>query len=263
MSEFFQIYNNLIPDINENVLIIFNNRNDTHFEGELVEYNLKAIMSYNNATKKKKINNWSKIVPLNKILVAKIEENFYDNTVQVSTAYNDKNTDLLKPFNDNKVLLSFVRKICYNFELNLNDFWSNIIHPFDKLRRENKTDQTILNYIKDNLELLEEKINDHYNNDIYIKFNEFFNTNSHKLISKIGLVSHNNLTNIKNLINKTIEINNNFKYNFKYDTAPNYFLESLTNESNIEHHEKFINDLVTLSKECNVYSKVEFTGIIQ
>ena len=53
MSEFFQIYNNLIPDINENVLIIFNNRNDTHFEGELVEYNLKAIMSYNNATKKK------------------------------------------------------------------------------------------------------------------------------------------------------------------------------------------------------------------
>jgi len=56
MSDFFQIYNNSSPELNETVLIKFTKRNESHFEGKLIEYDYSAIMSYNDATKKKKIN---------------------------------------------------------------------------------------------------------------------------------------------------------------------------------------------------------------
>lgn len=54
MSDFFQIYNNSSPELNETVLIKFTKKNESHFEGELIEYNYRAIMAYNDATKKKK-----------------------------------------------------------------------------------------------------------------------------------------------------------------------------------------------------------------
>ena len=52
-------------------------------------------MSYNNATKKKKVYSWNKIVPLNKTILATIEDVIEgNNIVQVSTAYNNNETDL-------------------------------------------------------------------------------------------------------------------------------------------------------------------------
>ena len=63
MCDFFQIYNNSYPELNETVLIKFTKKNESHFEGELVEYNYSAIMSYNDATKKKKVYSWNKVVP--------------------------------------------------------------------------------------------------------------------------------------------------------------------------------------------------------
>jgi hypothetical protein len=50
----FQIYYNIKPILNEFVLVKFAKRNTSHFEGELIEYNINCIMSFNNASKKKK-----------------------------------------------------------------------------------------------------------------------------------------------------------------------------------------------------------------
>lgn len=259
MSDFFQIYYKNIPEINENVLIKFTEKNDSHIEGELVEYNLKAIMSYNDATKKKKINSWNKIMPLNKLLIAKVEEVFSNNLVQVSMAYNDKNTEIkeqLKPFTENKILLSIVKKICYQYELNLNNFWITIIHPFDKLRKEENNNLSILNYIKINLDLLKTLIN---NDEIYNKFIENYVNNS-KITSKIGLISMYGIDETKKLIKNITSNDNIFNFNFKYDTAPYYILDSCSNESTIDNHEQFIKKLELQSKEYKIFVKIEYIG---
>jgi translation initiation factor 2 alpha subunit (eIF-2alpha) len=149
MDNFFQIYHKDKPDTGELVLIKFTNRLDTHFEGELIEYNLNAFMSYNDATKKKKIYSWNKVIKLNKPMVAKVEEVFEDGQVQVSVAYNDKDIEMreyLRPFNENKTLISIIRKLCHVHNIDFYDFWTNVIYEIDKIR-----DVSLFEYTKENI----------------------------------------------------------------------------------------------------------------
>ena len=115
----FKIYYNEKPIIGENVLVKFTERNESHIEGEIIEYNYKGIMSYNDATKKKKVYSWNKIIPLNKLMIAKIEDVYDNNSAQISIAYN---TNMLKPFNDNKILYSSINKICYIYSIFITPF---------------------------------------------------------------------------------------------------------------------------------------------
>ena len=68
-------YENKIPSVNENVLVIFTEYKSTHIEANLVEYKmLSGMMTYEDATRKKKVYDWKKEIPLNKLIVAKVEE---------------------------------------------------------------------------------------------------------------------------------------------------------------------------------------------
>lgn len=266
MDNFFQIYCIDKPIINEFVLIKFTNRDESHIEGELVEYNLKAIMSYNDATKKKKIYSWNKIVPLNKLMIAKVEEIFNDDIVQVSIAYNDKNIELkdqLKPFNENKILLSIIKKLCYYNEIDFNNFWINIFYPLDKLRREDYILSSFLSFFKNNLPFVNDLIKKNYDN--YEKIiddlnNQLFN-NSQKIISRFGLISMHGINKTLDVF-QTITSKNNWLYNLKYDSTPYYILESVSNTSTITNHEDFIKDLESLCNFNKIFIKIEYIGKI-
>ena len=141
MSDYFQIYHNNVPELNENVLVKFTKRNESHFEGVLVEYDYNAIMSYNDATKKKKVYSWNKVVPLNKTVIAKVENIYINNIVQLSIAYNDLDIKTqLKPFNDLKILISIIKKVTYQLRINFNEFWKKIIHEIDRERKSLETE---------------------------------------------------------------------------------------------------------------------------
>jgi hypothetical protein len=260
MAESFQIYHNSIPELNELVLIKFNKKHETHFEGELTEYNFTAIMSYNDATKKKKVYNWNKIVPLNKIILGKIENIIEEsNIVQVSIAYNDK--EELVNITDNKLLVSLIKKICYLNKLDFIEFWENIIHPIDKLRKEQNINN-LYKYFKDNLDLSIKLINDKYNNvDVINSINDNLKETTHKIKSKIGLISINGLKNTLNVISEVTK-NQEWDYQFKYDTTPYYILESSSTSSSIENHETFINSLNSLANQNKIFAKVEYNCIV-
>jgi len=104
------IYENKLPLIDENVLVIFTEYKDTHIEAELVEYNLiKGMMIYEDATRKKKVYDWKKEVPLQKLMIAKVEEIFSDTYVKLSIRYFDElKKILMKPFVENKVILTTI-----------------------------------------------------------------------------------------------------------------------------------------------------------
>jgi hypothetical protein len=266
MDDFFQIYCIDKPTINEFVLIKFTNRDESHIEGELVEYNLKAIMSYNDATKKKKIYSWNKIVPINKLMIAKVEEIFDDNIVQVSIAYNDKNIEMkdqLKPFNENKILLSIIKKICYYNKIDFNLFWVNIFYPLDKLRREEYNIGSFFSFFKNNISFVTDLIKEKYDiheNIIEALNNQLFN-NAQKIISKFGLISMKGINNTLDVF-KIITSNNDWVYNLKYDSAPYYILESISNTSTIKNHEEFIKMLESLCKDNKIFIKIEYIGKI-
>jgi translation initiation factor 2 alpha subunit (eIF-2alpha) len=267
MSNFFQIYHNQIPEINEVVLIKFTKKNDTHFEGNLLEYDYDAIMSYNDATKKKKVYSWNKVVPLNKTLLATIESVIENNKiVQVSTAYNENNNNLkekLKPYNNNKILISIIKKVCHKQKIDFNDFWINIIYPIDKQRKSEKNDN-LLDYFLDNInELVLELLKKNYDN--YTKILECLDENiietNEKITSKIGLISIKGLYVTQDILNKFI-LQQNWNFSFKYDTAPYYILESYSNDSTVENHQEFIENLKNIVQENEIFFKADFIGKI-
>jgi hypothetical protein len=265
----FQIYCNKLPQQYDNVLVKFTSRSETHIEGELLEYDLKCIMSYNDATKKKKIYSWNKIVPLYRTLVARVDEVFNDSLyVQVSIAYftksetNTNNEDeiqkqLMKPFNENKALVSFIRDSCHKLNIDFIEFWTNIIHPLDKSRRESKLVCSLLEYYINNFELVEELVKDE---TILKQLKKILQDKTYKIVSKIGIISINGINNTMNII-KTVTEKHKWAFTFKYESKSYYILESHSSTSTINDHNTFIEDLQNeIKKYDNVFSKVEYIG---
>ena len=245
--ENFKIYYNEEPIIGENVLVKFTERNESHIEGEIIEYNYKGVMSYNDATKKKKVYSWNKIIPLNKLMVAKIEEVYDNNSAQISIAYN---TNILKPFNDNKILYSSINKICYIYKIDFINFWESIIHKIDKKRKDELTNDSLLDTFVNNINLVYELINEKYNNpQINEKINELLIDKNVIYQIKFGLISNESINKTKLVIKNA---SNNNELNIKYDSAPYYILES----NNIEEQQSFIALLEKECKEHNVFYKL-------
>jgi hypothetical protein len=223
-------------------------------------------MSYNDATKKKKVYSWNKVVPLNKIILAKIENISPESMfVQVSMAYNDNETDIkeqLKPFTDNKILLSLIKKISYINKLDFDEFWKNIIYPIDKIRKE-ENEENLLLYFKDNKKLISKLLEEKYENylDILNSINENMVIPNQKILSKIGLISLSGIENTKKYISEFINTQN-WNFSFKYDTAPFYILESYTDDSTIEDHQNFIKDFISNVSKHKIFCKNEFIGKI-
>ena len=257
------IYENKVPVVNENVLVMFTEYKDTHIEAELIEYNLiKGMMIYEDATRKRKVYDWKKEVPLNKTMVAKIEEVFSDNYVKLSTGYFDQKIDsselrkeLMKPFLENKVLVTIIKKICRNNNLDLNDFWLNVIYKMNTEKRDNDLNGSLLDYISENGELFNNIIKNNYH-DCYEKIiNEYenlVNTKIYKIQSKFSLITKNSIENIKELLKLTCDNNTDWTFTLKYETTPTFLLESSSENSSQENHDNFLKYLEENSKVFDV-----------
>ena len=237
------IYNNNIPNINEHVLVIFTKHvNESHFEAELQEYkNIKGIMIYSDATKKKKIYNWNQIIPLNKLRVARVEEIFDNENVKLSIACFDNRTnneELMKPFHDNKVLINIIKKLCRQNNINFNDFWIKIIYPLDISRKNEDNNESLFDTFNNNLELVNKLIKDNYGIENII----FENKSDKKYVNAyLSLSSKTGVNNIINLLNLAKE-NRPFEFNVKYITIKNQKIKSnfLLTSSSQENNEIFI-----------------------
>ena len=256
------IYRNKTPELDENVLVIFTEYKNSHVEAELLEYNLvKGMMIYEDATRKKKIYDWKKEIPLNKPIVAKIEEIFNDTYVKLSMAYFDQKMDvielrkqLMKPFSENKALVTIIKRICKNNNLEFNNFWSEIMYKLNDEKKDEDINQSLLEFISENIEKFNDLVKEVYP-EIYEKiteeFNKSINSKVYKIQSKFSLTTKGSIENTKNLLKLTCD-NNNFQYTLKYETTPIFVLESSSENSTIENHNQFLNYLEEHSKTFNV-----------
>uniref|UniRef100_A0A6C0DAZ4 S1 motif domain-containing protein n=1 Tax=viral metagenome TaxID=1070528 RepID=A0A6C0DAZ4_9ZZZZ len=264
------IYHNQYPKIFENVLVTFTTRNDTHIEADLIDYNMKGMMSYNDATKKKKVYSWSKLVPLGKPMVARVEQVFVEsNYVQLSIAYfyNNKaneeeiNKALMKPFADNKVTITIIKKLTYENKLDFNEFWKNIIYKLDEIRKEYDPPDSLYEALNNNIDKVNELIRINYENHetIINTLHNLLNNKINKIETKFGLISNNGIQKTKDLL-ICICTDSKWQYTLKYHTAPYYILESSSETSTAADHESFINLLQSKCSEYNVFTKIDYTA---
>jgi hypothetical protein len=193
--------------------------------------------------------------------IAQVEQIIDNNYVQVSTlCFIDKKKDpkelaleLMKPFNDNKILVNNIKKLCRTIEINFNDFWKNIIYKIDKHRREDDNNESLFD-IFNNIELVKTIINENYptlTEKIMIELEKQINNKIFKIQSKINIITKKDINNTIKFIDY-IKSENDWLYSVKYDSGSNYIFESLSEVSNENNHNELFNFLKNNSNKYDV-----------
>jgi translation initiation factor 2 alpha subunit (eIF-2alpha) len=252
-------YNLLKPSNDEIVLVTFTTYKESHIEGRLVEYNNNIFMNYSDATKKRNVSKWKKIVPLNKPMVAKIVNNDSD-IIQVSLSYLQDNLDNkqhMEQFTKNNQLISFFKKLSVVGKKDMTELWKTIIYTIDKQRRDEYEPENmpcLLNYCIDEHEFIKTVFEESDNSDIYPKFIELLDNLSkekpYNIVSKIEIISNGGIKNTIELFKKAIETIT-FEHSLRYDTAPAYIFDSNSIDSSDDDHQKLFKFLESEGQKLN------------
>jgi translation initiation factor 2 alpha subunit (eIF-2alpha) len=270
-----QFYSVISPIIGEIVLVQFTSRTDAFFDAVLLEYPYRAMMSYQDATKKRKIYNWSKVVPLNKDMVARVDDiDEKARIVQISIAHLDEQfkdsftlleiqEKLMVTFNENRILDHFIKSISVINQTDKNELWNTLIYYIDSQRRlfneDNDDELTLWKYFTTNIdEMLDkwcEKVN--IESKLYESIKTMYSKRfdiKYKYVSKIGIISPNGINVTKDILDKVLSLLK-YKYTFNYDGTPYYLFESFSDDSSKTNHEELINEL---KKYSEIFIKVEY-----
>lgn len=277
-----QFYSEINPTVNELVLVEFTAKNEAFFDAKLLEYDYRAIMSVQDATKKWRVFSWNKIVPLNKPMVATVEEvDERANIVRLSICYlYDGSTEtpekvqekLMIHFNENKIFEGFIKSLCIVNEYNFDEVWIEFGYFIDRLRREHNDEEdenvSLWNYFFDHFEDNYTNWKDEldYDDDFWDKLNEFFKKRTEektfKIMTKFKMVSRCGVSAIIDFLYSIKEetpifkdIENN-KKSLTYDTAPYYLLETMSDDTTIEDHKAFIDFIKKKSEETRDKYKI-------
>ena len=83
------------PSNTEVVLVTFTNRGKSFFDGKLEEYNCNAFLNFSDATKKRTVTSWNKIVPLDKVMFACVDDSEYSKDIVQVSLIDDKEKELI------------------------------------------------------------------------------------------------------------------------------------------------------------------------
>lgn len=236
-----RFYSNNKPKEKELVRFKITNRNDHDLECILLDYNCKGCMTYKDATKKKRVKHMS-MFKLNKELYGLVET--IGKVIQLSTRYNDIDSkdwsELKETSYLNNKLISMFKMLSLRLKSDFNELWEKYVYPIDKQRIEDKSNLNLYNYFEENYRK--------YFDDKQIEYIEnFYQKNkkveTKKLITKFKLVSNFSIETTKEILEESFKINKNKKIKILLDAPPSYYIESLSNNSTLEEHEKIINEI--------------------
>ena len=269
-----QFYSTENPGVGEIVLVKFTKKDEAFFDAVLLEYPYRGIMNYQDATKKRKVKSWNDHVPIGKQMVALVDEIDIDKKiVKLSLAYLDNYVDtpekkeiithnyiqqqLIIQFNENKMMESFIKSLCIVNNMDIKYIWEKLVHYIDTQRRENNPNDSLWKFFTENFENIDEWVKStNLSISVSDKIKELYNKkleSNKKITTKISIISVGGIEPLKQLINDAF-LNIDFKYTFKYDTTPNYILESWSIDSTEEDHLNIVNvmkDLASNYKEPN------------
>jgi hypothetical protein len=257
MSKLTIPFYNLLPNLNEAVSVIFTEYTETHIKGYLAEYKNEVLLNYEDATKKRKVLSWRKIVPLNKQMFAKVEDN--ENVIRVSLVYlydNKINEKVLtENLNKNNLLVSIFKNLSYNSKIDINELWKDIMYIIDINRREEYDDlPTLFDYCNEERDSIKDIFINSNHADLYELFLDLLDKYStekpNKIISEIEIISNGGIFNTINII-KNLILDIKFKHTLKYMSTPIFTFESSSVDSSEKDHNKFIKKLTLAGQALN------------
>ena len=273
-------YSNEYPNINELILVMFysNLQNDGIFKGKVIEYpNYECIMNYQDATKKKKVNSWNKIISLNKNIVVNVDNiDINKKIIQVSTTYlnehilSSKSLDniqsqLLIYFQENKLLTQFMTTLCLVNNYDYKYLWETFVYYLDKIVKNENYTKSIWCYFNENINnlniWLSELNMESYLLPIMNLFNKKHEFIIQKIITRFGIVNTDSIENIQQVFNNVLS-NITFNYTLKYESTPYYIFQSNTCDSNIDNHNEFIDIIKSHINNNNTFIKIDYVGKI-
>lgn len=269
---------NDMPKIGEKVLVQFTKQMDGYFEAKLVDYMMDGIMNFKDATKRRKVYSWNQIVPLNKEMVAVVEE-IDGNTIQLSLAYFEdskfKDMDemqiqkqLMIPFNENKMIKKFINSLCiqhnYDFEMIWIQFINELKQSYENYIDMNDDDNiSMWKYMVDNFDDFIDNcdMDDNIIQNIKQLFDKKTEEVDYNIVSKIGIISLGGIPYMKELLKK-ITADINYQYSLKYESTPYYLFQTNSIDTSDDTHIEFIKRLELEAAKMNpkVFVKVDFTA---
>jgi len=250
------------PQIGEIVQVIFTSRECDCAHGYMTEYNGEVIMTFSQATKKRRIRSINKIIPLNKPLASIIDS--YDSSSNIACVnikyLDDSDENYTNKFVTNNRLFNGIYQLCLTHHSNFEEIWNSIVFPF-LLRLTKDCDKENFEFLEnfiENIDELELLINNNiFFEEMKIKFektilkNEIFKR-------QIGIISNNGINVTKQLIKNSLEDDSvvQFKDNIsiKYFSTPNYMIETNNSEELLS---EYIRVLIINSKKIgNIFVKV-------
>jgi len=277
-----QYYSVTEPSEDEHVLVKFTEQGDGFFVGQLQEYNCRAMMNNSDVTKKRRPN-LNKLVPLDKMMVARVESVDVDARIcQLSLAYLDegvKDSDsgnlqekLLASFQENKQMESFMKSMSILHKYDYHEIWTKFVHPIDHHRREynqeenEDDDVSIWKYFNDNIDDLgkwvqESGLDETFGKRVLELHKKKTFKKDQPLLTRFGIISLGGVDATKQLLTRAFA---DIDYNFscEYESTPYYMFRSTTNDSSKEDHQKIITFLQTegQKQEPKIFVEVKFVG---
>jgi translation initiation factor 2 alpha subunit (eIF-2alpha) len=262
----FQYYSTINPTQGELVLVEFTEKLDSFFDAKLIEYPYRGMMNYSDASKKRKISSWNKLVPLHKQMIARVDEvDEKAKIVHLSIAYLDEyfseknlapsdiQDKLLLSFGENKLLEGLITSVSTITKSNYPDIWTSLIHIVDSERREFNDDSedepmSLWKYFSENFD---EKIegwcaasgtNQEVKETLIGLFEKRKEKGPKKITSTIKIISQEGITSTKKLLDQCLG-SLSYHFTFKYTTAPNFVFETSTADSSPDDHHELIKNL--------------------
>jgi len=285
LDTYTQYYSVTEPSEDEHVLVKFTEQGDGFFVGQLQEYKkMRAMMNFCDVTKKRRQANLNKLVPLDKMMVARVESVDVDAQIcQLSLAYLDegvKDSDpgtlqeklLASLFQENKQMESFMKSMSILHKYDYHEIWTKFVHSIDRHRREynqeenEDDDVTIWKYFNDNIDDLDKWVQESGLDETFSKrVLELHKKKTFKkdqpLLTRFGIISLGGVDATKQLLTRAFA---DIDYNFscEYESTPYYMFRSTTNDSSKEDHQKIITFLQTegQKQEPKIFVEVKFVG---
>jgi len=277
-----QYYSVTEPSEGELVLVKFTEQGDGFFVGQLQEYNCRAMMNNSDVTKKRRPN-LNKLVPLDKMMVARVESVDVDARIcQLSLAYLDegvKDSDsgnlqekLLASFQENKQMESFMKSMSILHKYDYHEIWTKFVHPIDHHRREynqeenEDDDVSIWKYFNDNIDDLgkwvqESGLDETFGKRVLELHKKKTFKKDQPLLTRFGIISFGGVEATKQLLTRAFA-DIDYKFSCEYESTPYYMFRSTTNDSSKEDHQKIITFLQTEGQrqEPKIFVEVKFVG---
>ncbi len=254
MSRKFKFYNTITPKEKSFVNFIFTEHGKDCFKCYLTDYDMEAIMPFQLATFKSSIKSYNSLAPLNKPMIGTVEE-INDDNIILSMVFIDKNSSEYKDFENtnikNKKLVSCIKQYAIKNKTDYIEIWEHYIYPIDNVRRQKTQDNSLFDFIIDNLE--DQMLN--FEKDLLDSLQKL-NVKNTEIITKFKFVSLEGINMTKQLINQALE-ETNLKDSIKImiESTPNYYIKSLNNSTK-EDHNLFLKKLQLLGKNNIIISNV-------